>query len=108
MKKEKRFSTIWRNKFITTDAKTIDDFIDTYEAFAEMFIEWKELGVKLDPEGGTEDDYAMFYTCDEEVAKELEFEDDEMLYGDEDDDDLECCGDCEHCEYGKEDDSKLN
>ena len=33
-----------------------------------MFKEWKEMGVKLDPDSSTGDDYAEFYTDDMDVA----------------------------------------
>ena len=67
MEKTKYVST-WRNKWITSQASSIDDFIDTFEALAKMFKEWKELGIKLHPDSSTGDDYAEFYTNDMDVA----------------------------------------
>jgi hypothetical protein len=38
-----------------------------------MMKRWKELGIKLDPCSGVEDDYADFITTDEEVAHQEGF-----------------------------------
>lgn len=70
-----------RNKFITLDAKTLDDFIATYEDLLLMFKAWKEAGVELDPESGVGDDYAQFFTTDPRVAKEFGFESWSEFYG---------------------------
>ena len=67
MEKTKYVST-WRNKWITSNASSIDDFIGTFGALAKMFKEWKELGIRLNPDSSTGDDYAEFYTNDMEVA----------------------------------------
>ena len=42
MEKIKYVST-WRNKWITSRAGSIDDFIETFESLAKMFKEWKEI-----------------------------------------------------------------
>ncbi|MFW9865617.1 MAG: hypothetical protein ACFFEN_05910 [Candidatus Thorarchaeota archaeon] len=39
---KKKFITTWRNKWITSRAGSIDDFIATYEALAEKMRCWKE------------------------------------------------------------------
>jgi len=69
-----KYEFLWRNKWITFDAETIDDFIKTYEQLAQMFKDWKAKGVELDKESGVSDDYATFYTENEDVAKEYGFE----------------------------------
>ncbi len=65
---KKIYKTIWRNKWITAGAKSIDDFINTFEGLANHFREWKELGITLEEDGGVIDDYATFSTDDMDVA----------------------------------------
>lgn len=71
--KKTRYVSTWRNKWITSQASSIDDFIDTFEALAKMFKEWKEMGIRLDPDSSTGDDYAEFYTDDMDVAIKASF-----------------------------------
>jgi len=63
-----RYVSTWRNKWITAGASSIDDFIHVFEHLAKKFQEWKEMGIKLDPESSMGDDYADFYTEDMDVA----------------------------------------
>jgi len=72
MEKAKYVST-WRNKWITSGAASIDDFIKTFESLIKMFKEWKEMGIKLYPGCSTGDDYAEFYTEDMDVAIKANF-----------------------------------
>lgn len=74
----KKYTSTWRNKWITSDASSIDDFIETYEGLAEMMRRWKSEGIILDPDiiGGVGDDYAQFCTYDESVALKEGFEED--------------------------------
>lgn len=67
MEKPKYVST-WRNKWITANASSIDDFIKIFEDLAKMFKEWKEMGIKLSSDGSVGDDYAEFYTENMDVA----------------------------------------
>ena len=64
---KKMYMSIWRNKQITSHAGTIDDFINTFEAQAKQFRQWKEWGFKLHDDG-IGDDYATFITDDMDVA----------------------------------------
>ncbi len=75
MKNEKKeiYTTTWRNKWITSNAGTIDDFISIFEELTEMFRRWKKAGIKLDSNSGIGDDYADFYTEDKEVAIREDF-----------------------------------
>jgi len=68
-----KYVSTWRNKWITAGATSIDDFIKTFEGLAKMFKEWKELGIQLDPESSTGDDYAEFYTENMDVAIKARF-----------------------------------
>lgn len=67
------YMTTWRNKWITSDAKTIDDFINTFEFLAKKFKQWKEWGIQLSDDGGVGDDYATFTTDNMEVAIKANF-----------------------------------
>ena len=66
----KKYVIEWRNKWITSDAESIDDIIEAYEKSAELMKRWKAEGIKLDPD--IDDvygvDYTQFYTYDEAVA----------------------------------------
>ncbi len=74
MKDEKKYYvTTWRNKGITSEAESINDFIKVFEDLAKMFSEWKDKGIKLCDNGGISDDYAHFYTDDKDVAIEAGF-----------------------------------
>ncbi|WP_017717202.1 hypothetical protein [Kamptonema formosum] len=70
-----KYYLTWRNKFLTTDAETIDDMIDGLEAAVEDLRAMRSAGVVL--EGGAEDDYAHFFTSDPAVAKRFGFEEEE-------------------------------
>jgi len=63
-----RYVSTWRNKWITAGASSIDDFVHVFDHLAKKFQEWKEMGIKLDPESSMGDDYADFYTEDMDVA----------------------------------------
>ena len=67
------FMSTWRNKWITSHATTIDDFINMFESLAKKFRQWKEWGIKLYDDGGVGDDYATFITDDMDVAIKAEF-----------------------------------
>lgn len=62
------YITIWRNKWITSNAKSIDDFINIFEALAKEFREWKDWGIQLNDDGGVGDDYATFTTDNMDIA----------------------------------------
>ena len=66
---EKRYMLIWRNKFLTLDAASTDDMIASLRQAADTLDAMRADGVVLDPEGGTQDDYAMLVTTDPEIAK---------------------------------------
>ncbi|MFX0040583.1 MAG: hypothetical protein ACFFCY_06255 [Promethearchaeota archaeon] len=65
---KKIYITTWRNKWITSGAKSIDDFIKTFEDLLKRFKQWKEWGITLYDDGGTDDDYATFATDNIDVA----------------------------------------
>ena len=70
---KKIYKTTWRNKWITSGATSIDDFINVFEFLAKQFREWKDLGIKLEDDGGVSDDYATFIVDDMDVAIQAGF-----------------------------------
>src|SRR5258708_38505276 len=60
----KRFLLLWRNKFLTLDAKSIEEMAQTLRESAELLDAMRADGVTLDPDGGTGDDYAYLVTTD--------------------------------------------
>jgi len=72
----RKYSLIWRNKFLTVDAQTIDDMIDGLESAISTLREMRNAGVLL--EGGAEDNYAMLVTSDPLVAEEYGFEEEDF------------------------------
>lgn len=68
------YEMTWRNKFLTVDANNIDEMVDTLQSAADSLRAMANDGVKLDPEGGTADDYALLITEDAAVAEKYGFE----------------------------------
>ena len=103
---ETRYYLIWRNKFLTVDAESIEDMIAGLEGAALQLREMQEAGVWLD--GGAEDDYAYLVTEDEDVAVEYGFEEEEEEPeydgSDEDEDDEYYDEDGEYDEYETDED----
>lgn len=87
------YEMLWRNKWITSNAQTIDDMIAVYKSLVEEFEEMKADGIILDPDGGTGDDYARLITEDKAVAEKHGLEEEEAYEEEDefcDDDDCEC------------------
>ena len=74
------YSLVWRNKYLTVDARTIHDIVTSLRAAADELEGMEKAGVTLS--GGAEDDYAMLVTDDAETARRFGF-------GDEDEDEYE-------------------
>lgn len=68
MEKGNFYMTIWRNKWVTSHAKSIDGFINTFETLVDKFRNWKRWGIQLLDNGGAQDDYATFITNDMDIA----------------------------------------
>ncbi|HUY32631.1 MAG TPA: nucleotidyl transferase AbiEii/AbiGii toxin family protein [Pirellulales bacterium] len=79
-----RYVTIWRNKFLTIDAKSLDEMIEGAREAAALLDAMRADGVTLDSGGGTADDYAYLVTTDPEVARKYDMHD-EREFLDEDD-----------------------
>ena len=99
MKDSGKFILLWRNKWLTAEAETIDDVINIFEGTTNHFRAMRDAGVILDPESGISDDYAQFITTDKDVAEKWGFESEKEYYDECYND--ECCGDCcdDGCEY---------
>jgi hypothetical protein len=71
----RRFVLLWRNKWLTTDAKSVDDMIGMPRSAVDELDQMRKDGVVLDNDGGTSDDYAYLVTTDPGVAKKYGFVD---------------------------------
>jgi hypothetical protein len=71
----KRYVHIWRNKFLTVDAKSLAEMITSLQNGLATLQAMRADGVTVDPEGGTADDYAYLVTTDPDVAKKYDMHD---------------------------------
>ncbi|HEY4312895.1 MAG TPA: nucleotidyltransferase family protein [Pirellulales bacterium] len=85
-RRQKRYVTTWRNKFLTTEAKSLDEMIAILRDAAEQLDAMRTDGVFLDPDGGTADDYATLVTTDPEIAKKYGMEDESELWEENEED----------------------
>lgn len=82
----RRYMTIWRNKWLTAEAKSIEDMISMLRSAADNLDQMRKDGVVLDDDGGVGDDYARLVTMDPTVAEKYGLvEESEYWGGDEDD-----------------------
>ena len=79
----RRYVRLWRNKFLTVDAKTIDDMITVLQRAAAELKAMLDDGVTLNPNGGTTDDYAYLVTTDPEIARKYGMEEEDEGWEDE-------------------------
>jgi hypothetical protein len=63
-----------RNKYLCTETKTFDEFIEALEHHVAFLKEMRAAGVKLEDNGGIGDDYATFTTEDAELAERFGME----------------------------------
>ena len=63
----------WRNKWIMTECKSLDDMIEVLKERTEVLKEMKTKGVTLELDGGIEDDYICLTTDDKDVAMDFGF-----------------------------------
>jgi hypothetical protein len=73
--KKKRFLIIWRNKRLTSKAKTIQDMLEIYEDTAKYFRQMAKDGIRLMPESCI-DDYARLFTYNPIIAKKYDIPED--------------------------------
>jgi hypothetical protein len=79
----KRYMTLWRKKFLTLEAKTLDEMIVALHGAAATLEAMRADGVTLDSEGGTEDDYARLVTTDPDTARKYDMQDENEFLGDD-------------------------
>jgi hypothetical protein len=65
----KRYVTTWRNKWLTAEAKSIEDMIRLLRSAADRLDQMRKDGIVLDDDGGVGDDYAHLVTMDPKVAE---------------------------------------
>lgn len=82
----KRYVTTWRNKWLTAEAKSIEDMISMLRAAADDLDQMRKAGVNLDDNGGVGDDYAHLVTTDAKVAEKYGLIDESEYWGTDDDD----------------------
>ena len=76
----KRYMRIWRNKFQTLDARSLDEMIAMLDDAVGTLKAMRADGVHLDPNGGTADDYAYLVTTDPDVAKKYDMHDESEFW----------------------------
>lgn len=64
-----RYITLWRNKWLTAQAETLDEMIMSLKGAARDLDSMRRDGVVLEEGDGTADDYALLVTTDPDVAK---------------------------------------
>jgi hypothetical protein len=86
----RRYVTIWRNKRLTAEAKSIEDMIRMLRSAADHLDQMRKDGVVLDDDGGVADDYARLVTTDPAVAEKYGLVEESEYWGrDEEDEDEE-------------------
>lgn len=75
-----RYVTLWRNKWLTAEAKTIDEMIDLLRQAADTLEAMRRDGVVLEDSGIT-DDYAHLVTTDPDVAKKYDMIEESEYWG---------------------------
>jgi len=79
----KRYMTLWRNKWLTADAKSVEDMIAGLQSAADTLRQMLADGVTLDPGGDTSEDYVCLVTTDQVVAKKYDMHDEREFWGED-------------------------
>jgi hypothetical protein len=85
----KRYVMTWRNKWLTAEAKSIEDMISLLRVAADHLDQMRKDGMVLDDDGGVGDDYAHLVTTDATVAEKYGLVDESEYWGEEDEDEGE-------------------
>jgi hypothetical protein len=78
--KTKTYEITWRNKWVTADAKTIDEMIAMLRASADCLEKMQKDGIVLEDNGSAADDYACLITTDSKIAKKHGLQDRSTIY----------------------------
>ncbi|HKM53909.1 MAG TPA: hypothetical protein VJY33_10900 [Isosphaeraceae bacterium] len=81
---KKRFVTLWRNKWLTADARSIEEMIASLRQAAETLEAMRRDGVILE-DVGVGDDYAHLTTTDPEVAKKYDMVEESEFWSEDED-----------------------
>ncbi len=76
----RRYVTLWRNKWLTAHAKTIDEMIAALRAATETLEAMRRDGVTLEGDASVGDDYAHLVTTDPEVAHKYDMIDESEFW----------------------------
>jgi hypothetical protein len=68
VKMEDAYELIWRNKFLTSEAQSIDDMIECLRTAVDDLVEMRSAGIVLDPDSEIGEDYARLITSDARIA----------------------------------------
>ena len=79
---QKRYVRLWRNKFLTVEATSLDEMIATLRVALQELERMRADGVVLDP-GGTADDYAHLVTTDPDVARKYDMHEESEFFGED-------------------------
>ena len=74
-KARKRYVLTWRNKWLTAEAKSIEEMISGLHSAAEQLDQMRRDGVVIEDNGAMADDYALLVTSDGKVAEKYGFVD---------------------------------
>ena len=78
----RRYVDLWRNKWLTSAAETIQDMSASLRAAAETLEQMGRDGVIVEPSSGISDDYALLVTTDPDVAEKYGMIEESEYWGD--------------------------
>lgn len=87
-----RYVLLWRNKWLTAEAKNIGEMIESLSSAAAELKAMQDEGVVLEDNGGTGDDYALLVTTDPDVAKKYGMVEESEYWGSENETDDDKAG----------------
>ncbi|MGD0769374.1 MAG: hypothetical protein ABSB42_14420 [Tepidisphaeraceae bacterium] len=85
----KKYVKLWRNKFLTTDATSLEQMIESLRDAVQTLDAMRADGVRLDPDGGTSDDCAHLVTSDPEIAKKYDMHEESEFWEEPNNDDAD-------------------
>lgn len=84
---EKRFITLWGNKWLTAEAGSIHEMMQSLRDASDVLERMKADGVTLDPNRGTHDKYACLVTTDPVIAQKYDMHEESEFWGEDELDD---------------------
>lgn len=83
----KRYVTTWRNKWLTAEAKSMEDMIQMLRSAADYLEQMRRDGVFLEDDGGVGDDHAHLVTTNPKIAEKYGLVDEFEYWGDDEESD---------------------